>query len=591
MSFHQDFGPLSDRLKADKQKKKRKKILLIFCSIIVFVGVIYFAVRGILRYQRINGSSFSSNSQGSSTYDIKSVMKSVTTICSPTDFKKLCEFRLMRAARRSKKKPTKPKDLIDKAISILRGEISRAMNRTNMIKSNDPYIHGAVADCEELFNDAMYDLHYTIKTARRVDLDRFPLMAPEIQNSLSAVMTYQQTCIDGFPDMDSRVKMDSEIKIGMELTSNALAIAQQSTAILSIFSAREIGFARRRLLEQTQNVPRWIPAEERILLGSKGRKRLKPDVVVAKDGTGRFQTITEALTAMPKKHRGRRYVIYVKTGIYNECPVINRRMKNVTMYGDGSRKTVITGSKNFADGVRTYNTATFVIVGRGFMAISMGFQNRAGPNKDQAVAIRVQSDKSIFLQCRIEGYQGTIYALTHRQFYRGCVISGTVDIIFGDAAAVFQKCKIIVRRPREGQTNIVTAQARIDRHESTGFVFHECIFQPDPQLLNGTKIPATYLSRPWKDYSRIIIMESDIGGFVNPSGYIPWEGSFALNTLYFGEFNNKGKSGSMRKRVRWPGVKPLNKGEATEFTVAAFIQGIKWITGTGVPVRYGLLQK
>lgn len=232
-----------------------------------------------------------------------------------------------------------------------------------------------------------------------------------------------------------------------------------------------------------------------------------------------------------------------------------------------------------------------VIVGRGFMAISMGFQNRAGPNKDQAVAIRVQSDKSIFLQCRIEGYQGTIYALTHRQFYRGCVISGTVDIIFGDAAAVFQKCKIIVRRPREGQTNIVTAQARIDRHESTGFVFHECIFQPDPQLLNGTKIPATYLSRPWKDYSRIIIMESDIGGFVNPSGYIPWEGSFALNTLYFGEFNNKGKSGSMRKRVRWPGVKPLNKGEATEFTVAAFIQGIKWITGTGVPVRYGLLQK
>lgn len=358
MSF-QDFGPLSDRLKADKQKKKRKKIVLVFCTFTVFVGLIFFAVRGVLRYQRMNGSSSSSNSHGSSTYDVKTVIKSITTICSPTDYKKLCEIRLMRAARRSKTR-TKPKDLIDKAIAIVRDEISRTMNRTRLIKSNDPNIHGAVDDCEELFTDAMDDLHDTMRTVRRVDLDQFPLTAPEIKNSLSAVMTYQQTCVDGFPDVDSRIKMDNEIKIGRQLTSNALAIATGSTAILSIFSAREIGLGQRRLLEQIQNgTPRWIAPEERKLLTSKGRKTLKPDVVVSKDGTGKFQTITEALTAMPKKHDGRRYFIYVKSGIYNECPVINRMMRNVTMYGDGSRKTIVTGSKNFADGVRTFHTATF----------------------------------------------------------------------------------------------------------------------------------------------------------------------------------------------------------------------------------------
>lgn len=34
-------------------------------------------------------------------------------------------------------------------------------------------------------------------------------------------------------------------------------------------------------------------------------------------------------------------------------------MVNVTMYGDGSQKSIITGSKNFVDGVPTFQTATF----------------------------------------------------------------------------------------------------------------------------------------------------------------------------------------------------------------------------------------
>lgn len=34
-------------------------------------------------------------------------------------------------------------------------------------------------------------------------------------------------------------------------------------------------------------------------------------------------------------------------------------MVNITMFGDGSQKTIITGSKNNVDGVPTFKTATF----------------------------------------------------------------------------------------------------------------------------------------------------------------------------------------------------------------------------------------
>ncbi|KAG2584247.1 probable pectinesterase/pectinesterase inhibitor 13 [Panicum virgatum] len=348
---------------------------------------------------------------------------------------------------------------------------------------------------------------------------------------------------------------------------------------------------RRRLLgvEDDDDTPPWVKGPERRLLkGSNFQSRLTPNVVVAKDGSGKFKTINDALNAMPAKYTGR-YLIYVKQGVYEEYVTITRAMENVTMYGDGAMKTIITGSRNFADGLTTYKTATFNAQGDGFIAIALGFRNTAGAAKHQAVALLVQSDRSIFLNCRMEAYQDTLYAHSKAQFYRNCVVSGTIDFVFGDAAAVFQNCILVLRRPMDSQQNIATAQGRADGRESTGFVFQYCRFTAEAALRDASR-PAirSYLARPWREFSRTLIMESEIPAFIDRAGYLPWNGDFGLKTLWYAEYANRGPGADTAGRVTWPGYKKvISKDEAAKFTVQSFLHAEPWLKPAGAPVKYG----
>ncbi|CAA6664575.1 unnamed protein product [Spirodela intermedia] len=539
----QDFGHLTERRRAEREQRK-KKIIIVSCSVALLLVVVLGVVASLHIFTK-DPSNVSATSGG-----LRTTSRTIELICSSTDFKHACESSLSRVLNSSVGNSTdlQPRDLIKAAIAAVADEVSEAFSQAKLIKTDDPMVEGAVEDCKGLYHYAKDELLQTLRDVGKSPAEQLPKKEHDLKNWLSAVMSYQQTCIDGFPEGEFKTKMENAMKTAKQLTSNALAIVAQAASLFSMLDVRD-----RRLLKE------------------KVTKNLKPNVVVAKDGSGDFRTISAALAAISEKYHGR-YVIYVKAGIYDESPTITKEMVNVTMYGDGSRRTVVTGSKNFVDGTRTFQTATFVAIGEGFMAIAMGFRNTAGAIKHQAVAIRVQSDRAIFLNCRMEGYQDTLYAQTHRQFYRGCVVAGTVDFIFGDAAAVFQNCVLVVRRPLDNQQNIVTAQGRIDRHESTGFVIQNCRFVADKKL----------------EYSRTIIMESTIGDFIQPDGYMPWDGDFALKTLYYGEYGNKGPGAGLSKRVAWPGFKVIGKAEAQAYTVALFIQGGDWIRAAGVPVHLGM---
>jgi len=310
--------------------------------------------------------------------------------------------------------------------------------------------------------------------------------------------------------------------------------------------------------------------------------------VVAKDGSGKYKTVKEAVASAPNNGKTR-YVIYVKKGKYKENVEVGKSKKNLMIVGDGMSSTIITGSLNFVDGTTTFNSATVAAVGDGFIAQDIWFQNTAGPKKHQAVALRVGADQSVINRCRIDAYQDTLYTHSNRQFFRDSYITGTVDFIFGNAAVVFQNCKLVARKPMSGQANMVTAQGRTDPNQATGTSIQNCdiIASPDLEPVKGSV--RSYLGRPWKEYSRTVVMQSYIGDHIDPTGWSVWDKDFALKTLYYGEYNNKGPRAGTSKRVKWPGYYVITSAkEAKKFTVAELIQGGTWLKSTGVAYTEGL---
>lgn len=217
------------------------------------------------------------------------------------------------------------------------------------------------------------------------------------------------------------------------------------------------------------------------------------------------------------------------------------------------------------------------------MAQDIGFQNTAGPAKHQAVALRVSADQTVINRCRIDAYQDTLYTHTLRQFYRDCYITGTVDFIFGNSAVVFQNCDIVARNPGPGQKNMLTAQGREDPNQVTGISIQKCRLTASSDLAPVKGSVKTFLGRPWKLYSRTVIMQSFIGDHIDPAGWFPWDGEFALSTLYYGEYVNNGPRADTSQRVKWKGFKVIkDPKEAEQFTVAKLIQGGLWLKPTGV---------
>ncbi|KAK9089648.1 hypothetical protein Scep_028730 [Stephania cephalantha] len=438
-------------------------------------------------------------------------------------------------------------------------------------RANDVREQSALADCMELMSSSI-DRVLDSKSALR------SLSLIDAQTWLSTVLTNHVTCLDGLDRGKSRSAVEAEVEDLIDRDRTALSMLTSS----SFFKDGNEAFAATK-----DEFPSWVTARDRRLMESK-LNAVQANVVVAQDGSGKYKTVGEAIASAPDNGKDR-YVIYVKKGTYKEKVDVGNKKKNVMIVGDGMDSTIITGSLNVVDGATTFNSATLAAVGDGFILQDIWIQNTAGPEKHQAVALRVGADLSVINRCKIDAYQDTLYAHSNRQFYRDSLITGTVDYIFGNAAVVLQNCKLVIRKPMKGQKNMVTAQGRIDPNQNTGTSIQKCDIYASTDLFPVQAQFPSYLGRPWKEYSRTVVMQSKIGDVIVPAGWFPWDGDLYLKTLYYGEYMNFGPGAGTGNRVKWPGYHVITSAqEAMKFTVAQLIQGGQWLRSTGVAFTEGL---
>ncbi|XP_041014574.1 probable pectinesterase/pectinesterase inhibitor 7 [Juglans microcarpa x Juglans regia] len=445
----------------------------------------------------------------------------------------------------------------------------------------------ALQDCRFLIGLNMDFLSNSIENVNKTSWILPDLEADRLQTFLSAILTNQQTCLDGLEETESASSVTNELLGPISNNSKLYSVS------LALFTR---GWVPRNL--------KWKPTRKHVTFRSNGRLPFKMSsrtraiydsvrgrkllqsvddqvtvfdiVVVSQDGIGNFTNITDAINAAPSniKPADGYFLIYVTAGVYEENVSIPKSKKYLLMVGDGINQTIVTGNRSVADGSTTFNSATFAVVATGFVAVDMTFRNTAGAIKHQAVAVRNGADISTFYRCSFEGYQDTLYTHSLRQFYRECDIYGTVDFIFGNAAVVLQNCNIYPRLPMSGQFNAITAQGRIDPNQNTGTSLHNCTIRAADDLASSNTTTQTYLGRPWKEYSKTVFMQSSMDSLINPAGWRAWDGSFALSTLYYAEYNNTGPGSDTAARVTWPGYHVINStADAANFTASDMLLG------------------
>nr|XP_010923950.1 pectinesterase [Elaeis guineensis] len=458
--------------------------------------------------------------------------------------------------------------VLHRSLLLIDSFLTFANNSYRPIGGPDTIQRSPLADCIHLM-DLSRDLF--LDSASAISAEAYT----DARTWLSAVLTNHVTCSDG---------LSGPIGPPMEAHLESLtALAGATLAVLSAVSPSD-GDA----IERVSRFPSWLTVKDRKLLESSSSDGVAVNVTVAADGSGDYKTVQEAVDSAPDKGKVR-YVIYVKEGTYKENVIVGKKKTNVMIVGDGMNSTVITGSLNVVDGSTTFNSATLAAVGEGFILQDICIENTAGPEKHQAVALRVGADRSVINRCRVDGYQDTLYAHSLRQFYGDSIISGTVDFIFGNAAVVFQNCNLIARKPMSNQQNLVTAQGRVDPNQNTGTSIQKCKVLPSDDLVPVKGSIPTYLGRPWKEYSRTVFMQSYIDDHVDPKGWEEWSGDFALDTLFYGEYANVGPGAGTSGRVNWTGYHVItDPNVAKDFTVAELIQGGTWLQSTGVAFTEGL---
>ena len=285
-----------------------------------------------------------------------------------------------------------------------------------------------------------------------------------------------------------------------------------------------------------------------------------PDtLVVARDGTGQFRNVAEAIEvcrAFMEYHK----VIYVKKGTYKEKLIIPQWLTNIEICGEDRDNTIITWDDHAnilypatGKGMGTFRTYTLKIQGSRITLKNITIENNSA-RLGQAVALHTEGDCLTFQNCRFLGHQDTIYTgnAKCRHYFKDCYIEGTTDFIFGPSTAWFENCDIFCKAD-----SYITA-ASTPQDVPYGYIFNNCRITAD------SNVSKVYLGRPWRDYGYTLFMNCELPRQIRSEGWHHWQKEREKTARYL-EYNNHGEGAATDQRASWS--RQLTKKEAQQITL------------------------
>lgn len=321
-------------------------------------------------------------------------------------------------------------------------------------------------------------------------------------------------------------------------------------------------------------------------------------IVVAKDGTGDFTAVQDAVNSIPSNNTIRT-VIYIKNGVYKEKILVNKpyvsfigesRDGTVLTYDDYACKEDPNGTPS-AEGFCSTLPAGTLILGTGksysvsvtgahFTADSLTIQNTAYPRTvvAPAVALSVTGDRAVFTNVKVLGFQDTLHTGNGRQYYMNVIIEGDGDYIFGKAPAVFDSSEIKFVGKAGGH---VTA-ASTDSTSEFGYVFLNSRLTRGTSALKSSVTVGTWdsswdidanisatnstvdLGRPWRPYANVKYINTWMDAHIKAVGWDNWGNASNEETARYGEYNSTGLGANAKMRFSW--TRQLTADEANGFT-------------------------
>lgn len=225
-------------------------------------------------------------------------------------------------------------------------------------------------------------------------------------------------------------------------------------------------------------------------------------------------------------------------------------------------QVILTNTLSAADAGSNDLSATLRVATNYFSLYNVNVINGYGKGS-QALAISANGQYQGYYGCSFVGYQDTVYTNKPHQVYKNSYIEGATDFIFGnDGNAWFEKCTIAING-----AGYITASGR-DSADSYWYVINKATIAAKSGA--GVSKESTVLGRPWREYARVVVQNSQLSDVVKPVGWSAW-GTNPTANVYYAEYGNTG-TGASGTRVSW--AKKLSSAVTIDSVLPGYISWV-----------------